>query len=246
MKEDSLKWQKHLKLVEYDLRKYEDLISEIHRYKISAFLSLYNDIMIELINDLSKQLNAFYIIKLVKNEQYFKLPNYRIFCISDLEKFLGFINSRQSMYDELWYCRTQYDETSKMISVAGRISFDKEVGGNLQTIEQIWNRSPRMIEEYNLYADFIYVRASRLTWGHRYHFNKLHIPDTYKIEDKDIAVQFSNSIIEIERLRDKLEIFEEYLSSFNYKAFTLEYKILNGSVSFIDWDTPNDMLVLRK
>lgn len=34
-------------------------------------------------------------------------------------------------------------------------------------------------------------------------------------------------------------------SGFSFKSFSLEYKILNGRLFVIDWDTPNDLLVLR-
>jgi len=73
----------------------------------------------------------------------------------------------------------------------------------------------------------------------------LHIPKTMDVDPKAILIQFSMSVVEIERNREKLEIFEEYLLQFNYNVFNVEYKILNGKLFFIDWDTPNDGLVIK-
>ena len=196
-------------------------------------------------SDAHKGEQAFYIVKMVNNKQYYKIPNHRIYSKADLESFLLHIESRNHLFHELWYCRTQYDDKSEKMSVAGRFLFNYDDVASMHTIEQVWNRSPRMIEEYNSTSDFIFLRASRPSWGRRYMIEHLHIPKTMDVDPKAILIQFSMSVVEIERNREKLEIFEEYLLQFNYNVFNVEYKILNGKLFFIDWDTPNDGLVIK-
>lgn len=246
MNTESLKWKKHLLLVEYCLRDYEDLISEIHRFDKAEVEKLLFELTAELNNDKLQNRNAFYVIKFVKRDRFYKLPNFRVYHRDDLLTFQSIIALKKYQYDELWYCKTVYDNTNIETSVAGRISFERELYGNSQIIEQLWNRSPRLIEDYNNSADYIYTRASRNFWGHRYNIEKIHIPPSSNVNISDIKLQFATSVIAIEREREKIEIFEEYLSGFQYCSFSLEYKIINGRLFIIDWDTPDDMLVLRR
>lgn len=243
---EPLKWKKHLLLVEYGLRDYDNLVSEIHRFSKDQIEELICELSLRLQNDKLNRINAFYVIKFVKREQYYKLPNFRIYNLDDLTTFQFIIEEKKYPYDEIWYCKTVFDETSIKTSVAGRISFEREVWGNSQIIEQLWNKSPRLIENFNASVNYIYIRASRCSWGHRYNIDKVHIPQMINIKSTAIESQFSNSVIEIEREREKIEVFEEFLSSFQYKCFSLEYKIINGKFRIIDWDTPNDMLVLKR
>lgn len=239
---EPIKWKKHLKLVEYGLREYQDLISEIHRYHILKISEFYSAIKQEILCDIRLNKKAFYIIKMVNNNKYYKLPNYRVYTIGDLDEFLLYINPKKHLYDELWYCRTQYSDEYISLNVSGRISFDYEHG---QTIEQVWNRSPRVIEEYNNSSDFIYLRASRLSWGFRYITERIHIPKSLNIDSSTILSQFFLSAIEIERKREKLDFFVEYIFGYKFHVFSIEYKIANGKLSILDWDTHNDSLILR-
>jgi len=95
-----------------------------------------------------------------------------------------------------------------------------------------------LIDDYNKDSDFIFVRASRWTWGLRYSPLVVHLPNDCNMKEKDVLDQFAYAVRKIEAERDKIEIFEDYMKYFNFNAFTLEYKIN------IDWDTPNDKLVL--
>ena len=48
----------------------------------------------------------------------------------------------------------------------------------------------------------------------------------------------------IEQEREKIAAFCEFLDSFSFKAYSLEYKIVASQLKIIDWDTPNDRQVL--
>jgi hypothetical protein len=245
LQSDPVKWKKHLKLIEYGLRDYENLTSIMHRYSILSIPALYDAVKQEIMNDVQKSEKAFYIIILVKREQYYKLPNYRVFSMVDLDNFLPHIEERKHLYDELWYCRTLYNNDDNTTSMAGRMSFDYNNRVNIHTIEQVWNKSPRVIEEFNEESQFIFIRASRPSWGYRYNLEHIHIPDKFDVDTTIIKKQFSLATVELERFREKIEIFEEYLLGFGFKIFSIEYLFINGKINIIDWDTPNDRKVLR-
>ena len=241
-----IKWKKNLLLVEYGFIEYENLLSEIHRYSFLRIADLCIDIKNELINDIKINEKAFYIVKLVNNNQYYKLPNYRIYKLDDIESFKSFIIKSVYHIDELWYCRTLYfGIDSESYSVSGRLLFAHEEGKQAQIIEQTWNNSPRIIDEYNNSIDVIFTRATRPSWGCRYILNHLNIPNNSNNGKDNILMQFQITIKEIERIREKIEVFENYLNNFEYNNFNIEYKNINGKLSIIDWDTPNDSLVLR-
>jgi len=242
---DPLKWKKHLKLVEYGLRTYEDLVGRLHRFSTCDVEALCNAIRDEMKSDSQKREEAYYIIILVKKEQYYKLPNYRVYSVEDLNDFLPYINPKIHLYDEFWYCRTPYSENNKNMSVAGRMSFDYTNSFIIHTIEQIWNKSPRMIEEYNEDSKFIYLRASRPTWGYSYNYEHIHIPLMFNATTATIKKHFSETIVMIERIREKIEVFEEYMASFSFNIFSIEYQLINGKLNIIDWDSPNDRIVLE-
>ena len=242
---EPIKWKKHLKLVEFGLRTYEDLVSEIHRYTSSKLMSMCNDIKQELFDDAKKGEKAFYVIIIVANNKFFSLPNYRIYCEDDLVDFLSHIKLKNHAYDELWYCRTIYnDDNGSLNNSSGRILFEYKSGTKGQIVEQVWNRNPRVIEQYNQSAQFIYTRASRASWGHRYISEYLHIPKSITASPNSVINSFSDCVIKIERKRERLEIFEEFLLSFRCNVFSIEYKIVEGRLNIIDWDTPNDSFIL--
>jgi hypothetical protein len=56
--------------------------------------------------------------------------------------------------------------------------------------------------------------------------------------------EFGYSMRCVEQEREKLSAFCEFLDSFSFKAYSLEYKIVGSQLKIIDWDTPDDRRVL--
>jgi len=237
------KWKKYLKLYEFGFRSIADLNSEIHRFDIND-VDLIVDEISSVLGCVEPQTSVFFVIKLINNDAVFSVPNYRIYNQEELIAFKSDVLNKKKLFHEMWYCKTNISEGNKDLSLAGRILYTDVVNGYDQTIEQIWNRSPRIIDDYNETSDFIFVRASRWAWGFRFNPLVVHLPNDCNLRKADVLEQFAYATSKIEAERDKIEIFEEYMRRFDFKAFTLEYKINDGILRFIDWDTPNDKLVL--
>jgi hypothetical protein len=239
------KWEKYMKLYEFGFRSISDLNSEIHRFNINDVDAIVDEISLEL-NHVEPQTSMFFVIKLINNDAVFSVPNYRIYNYNELIAFRRDVLNKKHLYHEMWYCKTKIYEGNRGLSLAGRILYTELVNGYDQTIEQIWNRSPRIIDDYSETSDFIFVRANRLTWGMRYNPMIVHVPNNCDLKRADVLEQFYYAVKEIEHERKKIELFENYMSNFGFNSFTLEYKINDGILRFIDWDTPNDKLVLNR
>lgn len=238
-----LKWQKYLLLVDFNLISLSELNSQIKRYKNNELYSMIADIREQILYDQHVQQKFIYVVKCVPFDLHFKLPNYRIFDISDLIHFETIYNTTLAeKYPEIWYCKTRIDDSAD--SVAGRIYFQTNELGYGQVIEQIWNRSPRYIDTLSSQSDFPYIRASRDGWSRKYVIEKLHNPCPSK-STVQMQRQFYRSVAKIEGMRNKIELFGEFLESLDLAIFCLEYKRIDDDFLIIDWDSSNDMKVLK-
>ena len=236
------KWKKHLTLVEFGLKKQEDLENEIHRYK--AFH------VSRLIEDIEKELNTnpdsgMYIVSSIPSHDYYKLPNFCISSLEDLETFKTRLDEHfLDRFSEVWYCKKPFENGYDVIT--GRISFDNRDWINSikysYSVEQVWNCSHREIEKFNKNSNVIYLRAFREGWARHYHIDELRVPS---IKDKDKVIEgFRQTVISIEENKEKIEIFEKYLKGIGINELCLEYMLSQKGFSFIDWDTSNDKKVI--
>ncbi len=236
------KWKKHLVLVEFGLKKQEELEQEIHRYPSFHVNKLIEDIKKELS---SKPDSGMYIISSIPSYDCFKLPNFCISSLEDLEAFQK--NLDIHFYDrfaEVWYCKKPFENGHDVI--IGRISLDnRECLNSIQyshMVEQVWNCSHREIEKFNKDSNMTYLRASREGWGRQYHVNDIRVQS---IKDKDKVISgFIQTVKEIERHKEKIEPFEAYLKQIGIQELCLEYMLSQKGFSFIDWDTSNDRKVI--
>lgn len=236
------KWKKHLVLVEFGLKSYEDLTNEIHRYDAFRVNNLIEDIH----SNLTKHPNTgMYIISSIPTNDCFKLPNFCVSTIQDLNGFKAHLSEDFfDKFSEVWYCKKSFEPG--LDNIVGRISFDNRVGLNSikysQCIEQVWNSSHRKIESFNVKSNGIYLRASREGWGRHYSIDDLRVPST---DYKDKVINgFRNTVIPIEANKEKIDAFTNYLKSIGIEELCLEYMLSSKGFSFIDWDTSNDKLVI--
>ncbi|MCL2801499.1 MAG: hypothetical protein FWD28_07075 [Treponema sp.] len=237
-----LKWKKYLMMAEYNLTTIENLEKQIFRFSIDKIADFYYALKKEIIHYEKYLYKNLFVVKLVKNDAYFMLPNIRVHNLNEFNDLSNKLtNNYLSLFDEIWFCKTLIDDS--VFSVAGRFCVYETNRYSAQLVEQLWNRSPRLIEIMSNKSDFAYVRAERIEWGRRYKILEIHPSD--EINDEKIKTQFYYSMLELERNREKIELFILHLRSFGLEIISIEYKIINGFISFIDWDTNNDSLVLR-
>ncbi len=139
------KWQKYLKLVEYDLVRLEDLEAEIHRYPWAQRYYLIADLRKDLAVENQKGQQNIYVVKLVSILQQGQLPNFRVVNSTDADQLSTFLEDNGTgRYEEAWYCQTRIDHG--VFSVAGRVIFRSDVFQGAQVVEQVWRCSPRRLE----------------------------------------------------------------------------------------------------
>jgi hypothetical protein len=239
-----LKWKKYLALVDFGFQSAGELAEDIRRYRISEAPRLVSDLQSELRDDSRHARSSFYVVKLVPADLPGQLPNFNVERVSQLKQLVTFLTAdRDENYLEAWYCRTRID--AEVFSVAGRIVFSTADGGKTQLVEQLWRGSPRKLETYSGDFAFPYVRASRYSWGWPYSIEHVHLPPRSVLSKLQLQSEFGYSMRCIEQQKEKIAAFCEFLDSFSFKAYSLEYKIVASQLKIIDWDTPNDRRVLR-
>ena len=236
------KWKKHLTLVEFGLKRQEDLEKEIHRYKAIQINRLIQDIGQELVENPN---SGMYIVSSIPSHDYYKLPNFNVSSLEDLEALKANLDTKfYDKFSEVWYCKKPFKNGHDVIT--GRISLDNRNWLNSikysHSVEQVWNCSHREIEKFNKNSNAIYLRASREGWGRRYHVDDVRVPSpAYK--DKVIE-GFRQTAKSIEENKEKIETFETYLKDIGIDELCLEYMLSDKGFSFIDWDTRDDKKVI--
>jgi hypothetical protein len=239
-----LKWSKYLALVEFGFITAEELEKDIRRYRGGELHRLVSDIRSDIREERRRGCRSLYVVKLVPADLPGQLPNFRLEDSSELKQLLGFLDAHGAQdYLEAWYCRTRVDPDVFM--VAGRIVVIAANAEKTQIVEQLWRGSPRLLETYSEDFALPYVRASRYSWGWPYSIDLLHLPQKSALSNLQLRSEFGYSMRCIEQEREKIETFCTFLDSFSFKAYSLEYKIVESQLKIIDWDTPDDKRVLR-
>ncbi|HVT11662.1 MAG TPA: hypothetical protein VHE55_05310 [Fimbriimonadaceae bacterium] len=238
-KQEPAKWRKYRLLTEFGLSTLEDIEREIVRVRWEDRLVLLGRISDALTG--SERRKMFFVIKCVPHLISGQLPNIRVHSLSELADAEATLRQMQGPYVEAWACGTVVDDAT--FSVAGRLAFFPEHVLAEHTIEQIWRASPRLLENYNGDTSFSLVSASRPDWGWRFRVNAI----CAKGSDSKSSLlhEFFFTMLLLERQRNQIEQFSNYLSTFTARSFSLEYKVIGSKLRIIDWDTYNDMLVLN-
>lgn len=236
-----LKWVKYLVLVHFGFITIEELEQEVKRYRRSESALAIRDITRHLRLDRKQGHRNLYVVKLVSPSLPGRLPNFRVERRSDIDGLLDFFAKHEGDHTEIWFCGTRIDRS--VFSVAGRFLFTHKHSHRLQSVEQVWRCSPRMLEYYSDNFPYPYLRGSRCSWGWHYDFDHVHLPPRSGMSRSELLQDFRSSMRLFERLREPLEMFLSFLDSFGFPAYSLEYKIVGSRLTIIDWDTPNDRLV---
>jgi len=230
-------------LVQFGFVKREELERDIRRYRRSEERQVVRDIDSDLRAEQKHGRRHLYVIKLVPIDLSGRLPNCRIESLKDLERVSQFFaDHEQDNYAEIWFCRTRVDE--KVFSAAGRFVFTPSDSDRAQSVEQVWRCSPRLLEQISGALHYPYLRASRYSWGWPYAIEDVRIPTRWGLDRPELVKEFLWSMRLFERGRESTEIFLTFLDSFAFRAYSIEYKIVGSKLTIIDWDTPDDTLVV--
>jgi hypothetical protein len=244
---EPLKWKKYELLCLFGLLNEDDLQRDIKRYTWAKRDDLLRELHHVWLHSVPHE-TTLHVIKLVTDVATGQLPNHRTvisgtLTATDVESALSrvssYLHSASQQFDEVWWCCT--DVSFTRTSTAGRILFQHSGAAIGQVIEVVSRASPRMIESIGTGSCRIpYVRAHRYEWG--FHWN---IEDVLLGLSKNLVTDFFSTCLGIEESRDRIELFADYVSRCGHRAFSLEFKLLGNQLLIIDWDTSNDLLVLR-
>jgi len=184
-----------------------------------------------------------FVVKFVPKRRAMMLPNVRVSCIADLQDVKRAIRDGAADYEELWFCRTNV--STRSLSVAGRVVVDSTAGSNAHVIEQVWRCSPRLIETLSPAFPYPFVRARRLGWGWSTRIDQIHLPSSAPESRAVLLQQLRAALLKLNEVRDQLELFSDAIAALGLPV-CLEYKVEGRRLQIIDWDTPNDSLVLAE
>lgn len=239
---DPVKWQKYLLLVEFGLTSLCDLQRQIQRTPWSSRWKLFDELSTRLLTAEGRP-TEFTVVKLVTPRSVGQLMNVRLGTRRDIAALRRAFTSRRSDVTEVWACRTPIG--ANVLSVAGRLALSSRLEPFGHCVEQVWQCSPRMLEERGPNFRFPYARATRDGWGRSYRVDEVYLPKGWKRRATIVRREFSDSLIALERSRSRLEELADFIESTGVTSYSFEYKVIAGRLSVIDWDTSNDWEILH-
>jgi len=238
------KWLKYELLDLFGLTDIAYLRKAIHRMPRSEHAAFFSQLS-EAVRTAAQQGSpeTLFVVKFVPKRRAMMLPNVRVNCVADLQDVKRAIRDGAADYEELWFCRTNVSTSS--LSVAGRVVVDSTAGSNAQVIEQVWRCSPRLIETLGPAFPYPFVRARRLGWGWSTRIDQIHLPSSAPESRAVLLQQLRAALLKLNEVRDQLELFSDAIAALGLPV-CLEYKVEDRRLQIIDWDTPNDSLVLAE
>lgn len=229
------KWEKYSVLFKYGLTSENEINTQIRRYSKQRK----NKIVADIIDDMKQnRSDAAYVVKLIPRELRPKLTNYVIQDQSQLYATLDAI-SKIDTYVEVWWCKTVMSSGS---GIHGRFYINSGGATEVsQRIEQVWANTTRKIESIGDGVPYLF--AQRLWWGRRYHIQK---SDLSQLNAVSAETQFYNVAKQLEEKRDQLDEFSQDASRCGIYSICIEYKLINGKLFVVDWDSPNDKAIMRR
>ena len=229
------KWEKYRLLFKYNLSNEDDMREQIKRYQKSEVDRLFNDIEQDFLCPASSNIH---IIKLVPQEIRAKIQNYVIHDLFELREIRARGFSCRYTFEEFWVCKSKYTSAAK--SVFGRFYINSGSSTDVsQYIEQVWADTARKIESIG--KDIPYISAIRPWWGWQFNIQKKDFGD---MNSTEASRYFWSVITQLEQRREYIEQFSDDLASLGIHTFDIEYKIVNGAIKVIDWDSPSDDFVI--
>jgi hypothetical protein len=236
------KWLKYELLHHYGLADLRFLRRTIHRFPRSKHIRFLARLRSAMMSTPKDHLDTLFVVKFVPMHSGMMLPNVRLTHVDDLTRVKLAIEQESSDYDELWFCQTRVSPNG--LSVAGRVAIDAR-GPTGHVVEQVWRCSPRMIEILGPHFPYPFVRAQRIGWGWSPIIDEVHIPPGVPETKAALLHELGIALAILDERREQLELMSDAIATFGLDV-CFEYKLEGRHLQIIDWDTPNDSLVIRE
>lgn len=233
----TFKWKKKLILEKFKLASYEEILNGTNRFHIEESGLVIR--MIEKELECSGQ-NSCRLVLVPKEHQY-KLPNYVLHDRKDIGHAQRFLSNSEG-YQEIWYFLESYAGNNS--SFSGRISYNW-IGDNFfEYIELVCGDTPREIEAYSKGSDLGYMRVSRLIGVPVYQIEDIRTGSFCKSND-EWQQAFARLKWGLDAYNASLNQFRSMARKYMIRSLSLDFKFDKNRLSFIDWDTSNDVTVLK-
>lgn len=236
------KWLKYELLDRFGLADLQFLGRTIHRFPRSESASFLKQLRIAMTEAIEPNNDTLFVVKFVPMRSGMMLRNIRLTSIDELARLKAALQTENSNYEELWFCQTRV--SLSQLSVAGRVAIDERVPDG-HVIEQVWRCSPRMIEVLGPEFPYPFVRAHRRGWRWSPSIDEVHVPQCVPETKATLLHEFGIALRALDERREQLEFMSASVAELGLEV-CFEYKLEGRRLQIIDWDTPNDALVLRE
>ena len=244
----TFKWKKKLILEKYNLLSYKELLNEIHRFKTDEK----NIVMKLLEKELEKGNGQYSRLILVPDRHRYKLPNYIVEKQEDLAGAKEFL-SHAGEFEEIWHLTgsreggllegTGKEGGKKCFS--GRISYSRDDYGWMEIVEMVSGDDPRQLERYSMESDKIdYIRAIKTGVESVYRIDSIHVGAQYKGIREWIHC-FEQLNEELNKHYEGLYRLRRMISHHGVYSLSLDFRVKENKISFLDWDTSADEKILE-
>lgn len=240
MDDISPKWIKQKMLTKWGLRDSGELEASIHRYGIGNYR--------ECLRQIEKELNEFedlkvYVIKLIPRNSVYKLPNFLVTSLKELDTCKAKLDDMNlEAFMEIWYCENALQKET----VYGRMLFSlNEIFPKIITrnIEVVWGKSARMIEQYP-HLDCAFAVVETDGWDQCFRIIKVLQANKPKSEILEIIAVLLRLL---GNYQDRIIKFGTFIKECGCSFLCIEFSLKKGEeFTIIDWDSDNDMKVIRK
>lgn len=233
-----MKWIKHMVLCYFELRNREELQGTIRRFSISNCEKCLEEIR----EKLQKKENSVYVVKMVYQSRFYKLPNYIISSEEELIQCKKKIQeSSKGKFAQIWYCENK----SSDIRAYGRVLLTlNEVSStrSKRKIEIVWAKSARMLEQYPAIS-CPFIAITTRGWGMDYEIDDLMLGTKTK---EEIIAEVDEILDRLPKYYRKIVELGDYLRENGCSYLCVEFSFLKSvEFSIIDWDSDNDEKVLK-
>lgn len=240
----TFKWKKRLIMERYEFLTYRDLLEEVIRLPVRD-----KHVAIKLIEkELEDACKRYARIVLVPMNHQYKLPNYIVTGKKDLtgaERFLDMPGSCQEIW--LFFGTLQFSPGI----FSGRISYNWsrwEYTGfvdEMEVIEIVSGDDPRQIEKYIVQNSNVdYLRAVKRDKNFGYIIEACDADAKYR-QEKELIWCFEVLKKELDKFHVRLYEFKKMIRRYGGCSFSMDFKIINQKILFLDWDTSDDAGVLK-
>lgn len=244
--EEPTKWLKRLLMARIGLITVQELETQIHRYSLAELALARTECFTIASSAAASKKNFMIVLKVVPKGEAGLLRNFRIYSPGEVDgtfqQIEGYCEPLDQSGHKLWFCLSIIDP--KTLSLGGRITLSG--GHRPNQIEMTWYTSPRRIEEFvGVGFPFPFWRAIRPVGKLAFRTDFIHVPEDFLVGHHDSVDDYlQDARLVLRRIWQYSTAIEDLcnvLFAAGVNEVSLEFILNAGILTFIDWDTEQDL-----